>query len=100
MENICPYCKSNDTIKKGLRINKLGNKQTMWCNSCKRRYTFNDGFWKMKNKPEIIEDALSCHKKGMSLKKIEDHLSEYWEIDISSKTILMWIRKYSKTHQI
>jgi len=96
MENICPYCKGKDTIKKGLRKNKLGPKQTRWCNKCKRRYTPNDGFWKMKHEPEIIAEALSCYKRGMSLKDVKDHLSDYRETDISRKTVLMWLRKYSK----
>lgn len=96
MEEICPYCKSKDTIKKGLRKNKSGNKQTRWCNKCKRRYTPDDGFWKMKNKPEIIAEALSCYKRGMSLKDVKDHLSDYRATDVSRKTVLRWLRKYSK----
>ena len=96
MENICPYCKSNYTKKKGLRKNKSGNKQTRWCNKCQRRYTPDDGFWKMKHKPEIIGEALSCYKRGMSLKDVKEHLSDYRETKVSRKTILLWLRKYSK----
>ncbi len=49
----------------------------------------------MKNKPEIIIEACSSYKKGMSLKNVKDHLSEYRETDISRVTILNWVRKYS-----
>ena len=96
MEKICPYCKSNDTKKKGIRKNKSGIKQTRWCNKCQRRYTPDDGFWKMKHKPEIVAEALSCYKRGMSLKDVKEHLSDYRETKVSRKTILLWLRKYSK----
>ena len=93
----CPYCNSSQkTWCKGWRYNKSGKKQMWWCNSCKRRFTINDGFWKMKHKPEIIAEACSCHKRGMSLKNIKDHLGEYRETDISRVCVLNWIHKYSK----
>ena len=97
MSKKCPYCDSNKrTWRKGLRHNKSGIKQMWWCNSCKRRFTINDGFWKMKHKPEIIAEACSSYKRGMSLKNVKDHLSEYRETDISRTSVLKWIRKYSK----
>lgn len=67
-----------------------------WCNACKRRFTIDDGFWKMKHKPDIITEACSCHKRGMSLKSIKDYLGEYRENDISRTCVLNWIHKYSK----
>lgn len=93
----CPYCNSSQrTWRKGWRYNKSGKKQMWWCNGCKRRFTIDDGFWKMKHKPEIITEACSCHKRGMSLKNIKDHLGEYRETDISRTCVLNWIHKYSK----
>ncbi len=93
----CSYCKSSKRVwRKGWRYNKSGKKQNWWCNSCKKRFTPDDGFWKMKNKPEIITEACSIYKRGMSLKNVKDHLSEYRETKISRPTILNWIRKYSK----
>ena len=50
----------------------------------------------MKNKPEIITEACSSYKRGMSLKNVKDHLSEYRETDVSRVTVLNWVRKYSK----
>jgi len=67
-----------------------------WCNSCKKRFTPDDGFWKMKHSPKIITEACSSYKRGMSLKNVKDHLSEYRETDISRVSILNWVRKYSK----
>ena len=93
----CNYCFSDKkTWRKGWRYNKSGKKQNWWCNSCKRRFTIDDGFWKMKHKPEIITEALSCNKRGMSLRNVKDHLSDYRDTDITRTTVLNWIRKYSK----
>lgn len=93
----CSYCKSSGRVWcKGWRYNKSGKKQTWWCNSCKRRFTPDDGFWKMKNQPEIITEACSSYKRGMSLKNVKDHLREYRETKVSRSTILKWMRKYSK----
>ena len=50
----------------------------------------------MKHKPETITEACSSYKRGMSLKSVKDHLSEYRETDITRTTVLNWIRKYSK----
>ena len=93
----CSFCNSSKRVwRKGLRNNKSGDKQMWWCNSCKRRFTPDDGFWKMKNKPEIISEACSSYKRGMSLKNVKNHLSEYRETDVSRTAILNWVRKYSK----
>src|SRR3989344_6301243 len=93
----CSFCGSSDkTWRRGWRYNKSGKKQMWWCNSCKRRFTPDDGFWKMKHSPKIITEACSSYKRGMSLKNVKDHLSEYRETDISRASILNWVRKYSK----
>jgi transposase-like protein len=97
----CPYCNSSQkTWCKGWRYNKSGKKQMWWCNSCKRRFTIDEGFWKMKHKPEIIAEACNNHKRGMSLKNIKDHLGEYRKTYIktyiSRVCVLNWIHKYSK----
>jgi transposase-like protein len=49
----------------------------------------------MKNKSELITEACSSYKRGMSLKNVKDHLSEYRETDVSRTSILSWVRKYS-----
>ncbi|MBS3159073.1 hypothetical protein J4206_07350 [Candidatus Woesearchaeota archaeon] len=49
----------------------------------------------MKHSPKIITEACSSYKRGMSLKNVKDHLSEYRETDISRSSVLNWVRKYS-----
>ena len=93
---ICEFCNSTKTVRAGFRYNKSGKKQRYGCNKCKSLFVVDDGFKKMKHKPEIIAEACSCYKRGMSLKDAKEHLEEYRDIRISRKTILMWVRKYSR----
>jgi len=50
----------------------------------------------MKHRPEIITEACSSYKRGMSLKSVKDHMSDYRETDISRTTVLNWLKKYSE----
>ena len=93
---ICEFCNSTKNVRAGFRHNKFGKKQRYKCNKCKSLFVVDDGFKKMKHKPEIIAEACSCYKRGMSLKDAKDHLEEYRDTKISRKTILMWVRKYSR----
>ena len=97
MSKRCPSCGSDKkTWCKGWRYNKSGKKQMWWCNACKKRFTYDDGFWKMKHRPEIVTEACSSYKRGMSLKNVKEHLTDFRETDISRATVLNWVRKYSK----
>ena len=96
LKDQCPYCKSSQTIRRGLRKNKSGIKQMFWCNHCERRFTYHDAFWKKKHTPEIIVEACSSYKRGMSLRDVKDHLSEYRATDITRTTVLNWVNEYGK----
>ncbi len=95
MQIVCIFCKtSDDIVKAGFRYNKWGKKQRYRCNMCKRLFVPNDGFWKMKHRPEIIAEAVSCKKRGMGYKEVSKHFQEYDRADISSTTTYNWVRKY------
>ena len=93
---VCEFCKSKNIVRAGFRYNTSGKKQRHKCNKCDGLFVVDDGFKKMKHKPEIIAEACSCYKRGMSLKDAKEHLIEYRDTNVSRKTILMWIRKYSR----
>lgn len=61
-----PFCKGVEyVIRKGYRYNKSRRKQIWKCTKCKRKFTEDDGFRKMKNTPETITEAIdlyeTCH---------------------------------------
>lgn len=97
MSQKCPYCSSGKRIWcKGWRYNQSGKKQMWWCNYCKRRFTPDDGFWKMKHKPEVIAEACSSYRRGMSFNSVSKHFREYAKAKICSATVFNWVKKYTK----
>ncbi len=95
MRIVCIFCKSSaDIVKAGFRYNKWGKKQRYGCNVCKRLFVPNDGFWKMKHGPEIIAEACSCRKRGMSYEEVSKHFKEYGRADICPATAYNWVKKY------
>lgn len=74
-----------------LRYNRTGKKQTCKCKDCGKRFGFNDGFSRMKNKPEIITLALDLYFKGLSLRKVSDHIEQFFGVRVHYSTILRWI---------
>ena len=96
MSENCSYCNSNkSTWRKGIRYNNSGEKQMWWCNTCKRRFTVDDGFWKMKHRPEIIAEACSSYKRGMSFNSVSQHFKEYKKGKICAATVFNWVKKYT-----
>ncbi len=92
--NLCKFCDSGNIIKKGLPKNKSGNLQIYKCNDCKRKFTANFGFEKMRYRDVIITRALTMYYRGMSVRDIADCL-EQEEIEVSYRTIYNWICEYS-----
>ena len=97
MSQECTYCHSSKSVwHKGWRYNKSGKKQMWWCNACKRRFTVDDGFWKMKHTPEVIAEACSSYRRGMSFNSVSKHFREYDKANICAETVFNWVKKYVK----
>ena len=93
----CIFCKSPEHIvKAGFRYNQSGKKQRYWCNNCEERFVPNDGFRKMKHKPEVITEAISCRKRGMPYHEVSKHFREYDKANICPATAYNWVQKYGK----
>lgn len=91
----CNFCKSNNVLKQGHRKNKSGKKQKYQCKNCKKWFVEDDGFKKMRHKPEIIARAVHMHIDGFSLFKTQYHLWQHDGIKVTRKTISDWTKKYS-----
>jgi transposase-like protein len=50
----------------------------------------------MKNSPKTITLTLDLYFKGVSQRKIADHLKQFENVEVSQPTILSWIQKYLK----
>ena len=91
----CLFCKrSTNIVRAGYRNNASGKKQRYRCNKCDRLFVPNDGFWKMKTRPEVIAEAISCKKRGMPYREVSKHFREYDRAKRSHVSIMKWARKY------
>jgi len=90
----CAYCHSEKIVKRGVRKNKRGLTQIYWCKACKRRFVVDLGFSKMKCSPQVITASLDLYFKGISLRKITDHLKQFHGVTVNCSTVLRWIQRY------
>jgi transposase-like protein len=90
----CPYCKSENIISRGKRKNQKGEVQVYGCKDCQRRFTRELGFNRMKHTPESITLALDLYFKGLSDRKIVDHLKQFHKVSVVHTTVIRWIKKY------
>ncbi len=89
----CVYCGSKHVVKDGLRHNKAGAIQKFNCLECKRYFTVNLGFEKMKHDPKAITTAMQLYFNGESLRNTADSL-RLLGVQVSHQTVYNWIRKY------
>jgi transposase-like protein/predicted RNA-binding Zn-ribbon protein involved in translation (DUF1610 family) len=96
-EAVCKKCGSSQVIKQGIRKNKNGDSQRFLCKECGFKFVVKEsGFHKMRNQPKIVTLALDLYFKGISYRKIVDHLKQFYSIKVSHVAVIKWIRKYTK----
>lgn len=90
----CIYCHSSKITKDGLRRNKYGSIQKFQCKDCKKYFTINIGFERMKHNPKGITTAMQLYFSGESLRNVSKSL-RLMGMDVSHQTIYNWIEKYT-----
>lgn len=90
----CIFCKSANIKKDGLRHNKYGDIQKFSCKSCRKFFTVNLGFERMKHNPQGITAAMQLYFSGESLRNTARSLRMIG-VEVSPRTILRWIDKYT-----
>ncbi len=89
-------CGSLNVIKIGIRHNKSGNVQVYKCKECNKKWSDNLGFAKSKVNSKIVTVALDLYFKGVSLRKVAEHVKLFYGISISNVAVLGWIRKFGE----
>jgi transposase-like protein len=92
----CPYCNSTDTIKYGKRVCKTAVKQRYGCCACRKRFITEKDFERMKGDAKTTTAILDLYFKGISLRGIQDHLKQFYNLSLDHSNILRRIQKYSK----
>lgn len=95
---VCIYCGSENITKHGTRKTKTGNKTRMLCGHCNKTFTLENeaGFEKMQVSAKMVTVALDLYFKSTSLRKIIDHLDQFYERKIHHTTVLYWAKKYGE----
>ncbi|MGD0175730.1 MAG: IS6 family transposase [Candidatus Bathyarchaeia archaeon] len=94
--NECTYCHSSRIVKRAIRRNLRGLTQRYWCKACNRRFVVDLGFSRMKASPQVITASLDLFFKGVSLRKITDHVKQFYNLKVNCSTILRWIQRYTE----
>lgn len=89
-------CGSLSVIKDGVRHNKSGNIQRFKCKECGKEWSDNLGFAKSKVNSKAVTAGLDLYFKGVSLRKVKEHLKLFYGIEVSHVAILGWIRKFGE----
>jgi putative transposase len=99
MENTpkCPYCKKEDIVRRGSFETKThGKQQRYFCKSCNKKFIVRTGFYRMRNSPQKITLCLDLFYRGVSTRKIQEHLQAFYPHSSSNVSIYNWLVKYSK----
>lgn len=67
----CIFCHSSYLKKFGIRKNKSGSIQRFICGDCKRTFSINLGFEKMKHNPQAITTSIQLYFSGESLRNTQ-----------------------------
>ena len=96
MQIKCIHCNSREYVKKGFRNTKNRGKIQMYdCKTCNRRFTNDEGFYRMRNSEGKITQALDLYFTSMSSRKVRNFFRRHLPNNASHETILTWCRKYS-----
>jgi transposase-like protein len=91
----CPYCKGNNTVGCGKRHTKSGQKQRYLCNDCKRKFIENKDYERYKGNSKTTSLIMDLYFKGISLRGIQDHLKQFYNLPLDHSNIMRRIHKFS-----
>ncbi|MBI4393171.1 MAG: IS6 family transposase [Euryarchaeota archaeon] len=91
----CDRCVVINVVADGWRHNKTGSVKRWLCKTCGHKFTGMEGFHKRRADPEKIALALDLYFRGLSLRKIADHIRQVHGLKLSPMTIYRWIIHYA-----
>ncbi len=90
----CPYCDSQNHVKRGTRQKKRGKVQLYFCKDCLR--TFTPSWEKGKQHPwKIILNAMSYYNLGFSLAQTCKIMQEKHQTAVRPSTLASWLSQHS-----
>jgi transposase-like protein len=84
-------------MKRGFRKTENRSKiQRYSCKDCEYRFVKDEGFSRMRNSPQKITLCLDLFFRGISTRKIQEHLQAFYPKNSSWVSIYSWVIKYPK----
>jgi transposase-like protein len=77
-----------------MRYGRFHGKQRYYCKDCKHKFCAPSLLKKAKYDPEVIVVTLDLYFKGLSLRKISDHLAQFNQMAVPFQTVHKWLDKY------
>jgi len=79
----CARCKSGRIVKDGRRYNAKGPSQKYLCRVCGHRFVIDGAFKNAKTASKLICTSIDLYFKGVSLRKIADHIRQFYGVNVS-----------------
>lgn len=92
----CGFCQSFKVMKHGKRKCENMIKQRYLCKDCNRTFIGDKYFRKFKGDGKIITLVMDLYFKGLSLRKIQNHLLQFYSFKVNHETIRNWIIRFTK----
>lgn len=93
----CPNCQSQNIKKNGKRkTENRGLIQRYQCRDCNYRFTYDDGFFRMRNSPQKITCGLDLFYRGVSTRKVQEHFKAFYPHNASNVSVYNWVVRYAK----
>lgn len=93
---ICPHCNKDSIVKRGSYQTAVKGKiQRFYCKKCDKKFIIRDGFYRMRNSPEKITLCIDLYFKGVSTRKVQEHLQTFYPRNSTWVSIYNWLIKYS-----
>ncbi|MEK6906252.1 MAG: DDE-type integrase/transposase/recombinase, partial [Nanoarchaeota archaeon] len=93
----CPRCKSSEVVKRGyFQTEAHGKQQRYFCKSCNKKFIEQTPFYRMRNNEKKITLCIDLFYRGVSTRKVQEHLNAFYPHNSDHSNIYRWIVKYSK----
>lgn len=92
---VCAFCKSFNIMKHGKRKCENMTKQRYMCKDCGKTFIDDREFSKFKGTAKIITLVMDLYFNGLSLRKIRNHLKQFYDFNVHHETLRQWIIRFT-----
>lgn len=99
----CRACGGRDFVQNGVRRCLRGTVQRFKCKGCGRRFVVDDGFARLKCRPDVVSAVFDLHASGAHLRGIQRHMKQHWRgadgkpVSLSLGTVTNWVHRIGRS---